>query len=597
MRFLCGALILTMSGFASDIKPEQYLAHIKYLASPELKGRRTGTPELEKAAAYIAKQFKDAHLKPVQGSYLQEFDVTARTELGMGDQLAILEGEKVTELKEGREFVPLNLSSNGEVIGPVVFAGYGITAPEYHYDDYAGLDARGKIILLLRHEPQEMDEKSAFDGKNLTIHSELQSKVTNAKLHGAAAVLLVNDAANHPGDEDKLIPFTPLMATEDYGILVEQLSTQYADELLSHKKQNTAELIKQIDSDLKPRSFEFSSSISAKLVVRFAEEKRHVHNVIGYLPGRTREYVILGAHYDHLGLGEQNSLSPSQMGTVHPGADDNASGTAGVIELARSLASSGKHQRGFLFLCFAGEEEGLLGSSYFVNHPEEPLNEAVAMINMDMIGRLRDKKVYVGGVGTGTTFRPIVEKAARDAGVSDDTAGSGGYGGSDHMSFTAKRIPTLFFFSGLHSDYHKPSDTWDKINAPDAVKVLDEVMEVAKSLADAPDRPAFVREQPSPHAAGTAGGGSGYGPYFGSIPDFGEGVKGVKFSDVRDGSPAAKAGFKAGDVMVEFDGKVIGNLYDFTYALRAHKPGDTVNVKVLRNNQPFEAQVILTKRP
>ncbi len=157
--------------------------------------------------------------------------------------------------------------------------------------------------------------------------------------------------------------------------------------------------------------------------------------------------------------------------------------------------------------------------------------------------------------------------------------------------------PELFFFSGLHSDYHKPSDTWDKINAPDAVKLLDEVAEVATRLADAPERPAFVREQPSPHPGGTTGGGSGYGPYFGSIPDFGEGVKGVKFSDVRDGSPAAKAGFKAGDVLVEFDGKPIQNLYDFTYALRAHKPGDTVKVKVLRNNQPIEAQVLLTKRP
>ena len=153
-----------------------------------------------------------------------------------------------------------------------------------------------------------------------------------------------------------------------------------------------------------------------------------------------------------------------------------------------------------------------------MNHPEEPLNQAVAMINMDMIGRLRDKKVYVGGIGTGTTFKPILEKASTRWRREDDTAGPGGYGGSDHMSFTAKRIPTLFFFSGLHSDYHKPSDTWDKINAPDAVELLDEVAEVATSLADAPDRPAFVREQPSPHAAGTTGGGSEYDPTSGAFP-------------------------------------------------------------------------------
>ena len=185
MRLLFCLLILTVNGVASDIKPNDYLDHIKYLASPDLKGRRTGTPELEKAAAYIVKQFKEAHLKPVHGSYLQEFDVTARTELSGADELDILTDGKVTQLHEGRGFMPLSLSSSGDVLGPMVFAGYGITAPEYHYDDYEGLDARGKIVLVLRHEPQEMNEKSVFDGKNLTIHSELQSKVANAKLHGA----------------------------------------------------------------------------------------------------------------------------------------------------------------------------------------------------------------------------------------------------------------------------------------------------------------------------------------------------------------------------------------------------------------------------
>jgi membrane-associated protease RseP (regulator of RpoE activity) len=297
-------------------------------------------------------------------------------------------------------------------------------------------------------------------------------------------------------------------------------------------------------------------------------------------------------------LGDQYSLAPSLKGTVHPGADDNASGTAGVIELARALVHSGKHKRGFLFLCFAGEEEGLLGSAYYANHPLQPLANATTMINMDMIGRLHDGKVYVGGTGTGSTFKPIVEKASKDAGLQDDVSEVGGYGASDHTSFTAKGIPTLFFFSGLHSDYHKPSDTWDKINTPAAVQVLQEVAEISTTLADAAERPMFVRVQPPAHSENAAGGpSSGYGPYFGSIPDFGGPPKGVRFSDVHDGSPAAKAGFKPGDVMIEFDGKKIDNLYDFTYALRAHKPGDTVTVKVLRDNKPIEAQVLLTKRP
>jgi len=596
------ALTLLAGALRAEITPETYLAHVKYLASPELKGRRTGTPELEKAAAYISRQFRAAGLKPVGGSYLQEFEITARTALGKGNKLSLVIGQRISELWEQRDFVPLSLSTNGETMGPIVFAGYGISAPEFQYDDYEKIDARGKIVLLLRHEPQEDDEKSAFDGKNYTVHSELASKVANAKLHGAAAVLLVNDLPNHPGDENKLDRFTPVMGTEDYGLLVAQISVKYASELLARAGRDLPGLMTAIDRNLKPQSFELPSDNAARLTVNILKEQRTVHNVAGYLPGRTKEYVIIGAHYDHLGLGEQYSLAPSQVGTVHPGADDNASGTAGVIELARAIAESGQHWRGFLFLCFAGEEEGLLGSAYFANHPLEPLGDAAAMINMDMIGRLRDGKVYVGGIGTGSTFKPIVEKAAKEAGLQDDISEIGGYGASDHTSFTAKRVPTLFFFSGLHSDYHKPSDTWDKINAEDAVKLLGEVDEIAITLSDANERPEFVRVQPpvrppASTAAAAPTSTGGYGPYFGSIPDFGGPPKGVRFSDVRDGSPAAKAGLKAGDVMIEFDGKKIDTLYDFTYALRQHKPGDAVMVKVLRNDRPVEAEVLLAKRP
>lgn len=586
---------------AADLDPNKYLAHIKFLASPELKGRRSGTPELEKAAAYIAKQFHAAGLKPLNGSYLQEFNITSHSALGTGNKLTLVIAQRVKELADQHDFVPLNLSTNGETMGPIVFAGYGITAPEYHYNDYAKIDPLAKIVMLLRHEPQEADEKSVFNGRSLTVHAELASKIANAKLHGAAAVLLVNDLPNHPGDEDALDRFAPAVGTEDYGLPVAQISVKYANELLATAHANLQGLVQTIDQDLKPHSFDLPSDTAARLTVNITIEQQQIHNVVGYWPGETNEYVILGAHYDHLGLGEQYSLAPSQVGTIHPGADDNASGTAGVIELARAIVHSGKYKRGFLFICFAGEEEGLLGSAYFANHPLIGLNSAAAMINMDMIGRLRDNKVYVGGVGTGSTFAPLVEKASMDVGLKDDVSEAGGYGSSDHTSFTAKGVPTLFFFSGLHSDYHKPSDTWEKINSDDAVKLLEEVEEIATALAEAEEKPTFIRVQPPTHngeISSSAGSTStGYGPYFGSIPDFGGPAKGVRFSDVRDGSPAAKSGFKAGDVMIEFDGKKIDNLYDFTYALRQHKPGDTVLVKVMRNDKPVEAQVLLTKRP
>src|SRR5213079_3269485 len=238
------------------------------------------------------------------------------------------------------------------------------------------------------------------------------------------------------------------------------------------------------------------------------------------------------AHYDHLGRGEAHSMAPSQIGQIHPGADDNASGTAGVLELARLFAPlKGQLQRGILFANFAGEELGLLGSAEWVKNPTLPLDKAVAMLNMDMIGRIKDDKVYIGGLGTGTTFQPILDQAESNTTFKYENS-PGGYSSSDHTSFVTKRIPVLFFFSGLHSDYHKPSDTWDKINAPGTVNVLKLVADVTKRLQDAPDRPQFVRVEPpaSAHGASASGStGSGYGPYFGSIPDFGDVPKGVKF--------------------------------------------------------------------
>lgn len=584
-----------LAATAYIITPESYLAHVKFLASPDLKGRLTGTPELNKAAEYLAAQFSQAKLEPLAAGYFQDFEVTARTGLSDNDALTLRLGGQSRAMKQGTDFVPLNLSGNGNASGAVVFAGYGITAPEYHYDDYSRVDVRDKVVILLRHEPQENNDKSVFAGKDLTQHAVFSSKIVNAKLHGAKAVLIVNDLPNHPGYSDELPRFEPLMATEDYGILVEQISVSSVNELLAGMKESLQNVTDEIDRDLTARSFALASDVSVSVTVDLQQEKRTVHNVVGYWPGRTNEYVILGAHYDHLGLGEQNSLAPSQAGTVHPGADDNASGTAGVIELARRFASTGVHRRGFLFLCFAGEEEGLLGSAFYAGHSSKPLADAAAMINMDMIGRLKDNKVYIGGVATGSTFKAIVDGATQHAHFEADQSEAGGYGASDHTSFTSKQVPTLFFFSGLHGDYHKPSDTPDKINAKDAVRVLAEISEIANALADAPERPRFVRVAGNPHS-GTVSGGGGYGPYFGSVPDFGGPAHGVRFSDVREGSPAAQAGFKAGDVLVDFDGKPIDNLYDFTYALRQHKPGDKVKVKVLRGGAPVEADVVLTKR-
>ena len=595
MRFLA---FLALSGglIAADLSPTEYLDYVKYLASDQMKGRATGSPELEKAAAYIAARFREMHLQPMNGqSFYQDFDVTTSAKLGPHNRMTV--GSSALKLQQ--DFVPLNLSAAGEFAGGLAFVGYGITAPEYHYDDYSGIDVKGKIVIILRHEPQEFDDKSVFEGKVYTAHSQIFAKATNAKMHGAKGIIFVNDLYVHPNDKDELDPFGSTEGPANAGIAFVQVRLAAVSKWVSDAGKNLEELEKGIDADLKPRSFELPAGMRADLNVDVNREMKTVHNVGAYWPGETDEYVILGAHYDHLGLGGQFSLAPSLTGTVHPGADDNASGTAGVLELAHWFSRQPKHKRGILFLTFAGEELGLLGSSYYVNHPERPLDKAVAMINMDMIGRVRDQKLYVGGVGTGTTFQKLIADMNGQYHYNSDLS-EAGYGSSDHTSFTTKQVPVLFFFSGLHSDYHKPSDTWDKIDAPAAVKLLDMISGVMVRLEDDPGRPQFVRVA-DPHpmvadASAHSGKVSGYGPDFGSIPDFTELPNGVRFADIRPGSPAAKAGLKAGDILTEFDGKPIQNLYDFTYALRAKKPGQEVLVRVLRGDQTIEAKVLLTER-
>jgi aminopeptidase YwaD len=601
--FLATALALAAAAARHNVEEldsQHYLAHIKFLASEAMRGRATGSPELEKAAAYIARQFKADGLQPLDGkSYLQAFPVTTNAKLGARNRFEYSEGGKTTRLKFEDDFIPFNFSSSAKVSGTVVFVGYGITAREYNYDDYAGVDAKNKLVLILRHEPQEFDEKSVFAGKVYTEHSQFFSKVVNAKNHGARGVILINDRANHRGDSDQLETFGKTAGPADGGIPFVQIKAEVAERWISGVGKNLDTIEADIDKDLKPRSFALPDSLQVEENVDLERLVKTVHNVAGYLPGETPEYVVIGAHYDHLGLGEQFSMAPSLAGTVHPGADDNASGTAGVIELARWFAAEPKPKRGILFLTFAGEELGLLGSSYYVNHPSLPLDKAVAMINMDMIGRVREGKVYIGGLGTGNTFRATLDQIVPKYKLNVDFSDTTGYGSSDHTSFTTKQVPVLFFFSGLHSDYHKPSDTWDKIDAPGTVTLLKLVAEVTRRLQEAPDRALFVRVEPPASAHGQASGtssGSGYGPYFGSIPDFGDIPNGVKFADVRVGSPAAKAGLRGGDILIEFDSKPIQNLYDFTYALRSKKPGDEVLVKVLRGNETISATVLLTKR-
>jgi hypothetical protein len=490
---LIASLVLSLCVAYADSDGNRVREDLRYLSSPALAGRGTGTAGLDLAAAYISEQFSKAGVRPLGGqSYLHKFPVSLSSTLGTVNTMAQRAGHQdALPLALGTDFIPLGFSGSGQSSAAVVFAGFGITAPELSYDDYADINATGKIVVILRHEPQEYETASAFEGKVYTEHSQLLTKALNARAHGAEAVLFVNDTAAHSGP-DALEKFSTLVGPGDPGLPFVQIKAEIVESWFRSAGRDFKSVQEQIDRSGQPVSFEFGDELRVDLSISVEHQPRQVANVVGFLPGRTDEYLVIGAHYDHLGHGEQYSLAPNTAGTVHPGADDNASGVAGVLALARRFGSQPPRERGVLFIAFAGEELGLLGSSFYLNRPLLPVEKAVAMINMDMIGRLRDKRVIVGGVRTGSGLREAVAAAAAKHSITPDVEEHAVYGSSDHTCFKARKIPVLFFFTGLHADYHRPSDTADKIDAAATVKLLRFIGDVAAALTDGPQRPQFT---------------------------------------------------------------------------------------------------------
>ena len=357
------------------------------------------------------------------------------------------------------------------------------------------------------------------------------------------------------------------------------------------------EIQKSIDESLEPASKSLEGwRIRGRIAIERVETQGR--NVLAVLPGRgapagegrpaidPAETVVLGAHYDHIGYGGANSADPGKR-AVHHGADDNASGTALLVEVARQLAAAVPLPRRILFVAFSGEERGLLGSAHYAANPIVPLGDTVAMVNLDMVGRLDGDKLIVHGTGTGTGLDALVDrligqhrfKAAKEP---------GGFGPSDHASFYAKKVPVLHLFTGSHRDYHRPSDTADKINYEGMARLAALVADIVRELAAAPERPAYVEVASKMFARG-----GGDRPYFGSIPDFGKPGGGYAISGVAKDSPAAQGGLKGGDLIVRIGGSAVTGLEDFDSALRKHKGGETVPVVVKREGQEVTLQVVL----
>ena len=645
LSLLCIALatLFSVSALAQQPSADRLRTHVTYLASDKLEGRRTGTPAAMDAANYIAEEFLRLGLKPathgddtaksktqVDARFLQPFPYVSGIELGKGNELSFKGATEATAtaLRLAEDWVPLGMSLNSRIEkAGLIFVGYGITAADLKYDDYEGSNASGNIAVVLSGTPDGDNPHGQF-----ARYEDVRWKAIAARNAGAKALIVIASEDNF--QEDRLSRLRYDNSAGDAGLPVISISRQAAIKLL---RLADGAALAQLEREAKsqpagtrPQTGEGVTTIGMKtysarpgetvtLITNTIRREAGAANVIGILEGTDptlkSEAIVIGAHYDHLGLGGAGSLATKE-GEVHHGADDNASGVAGVLELAR-IFSAQPPRRSLVFMAFSGEEEGLLGSNYYVNHPLVPLANTVAMINMDMIGRMKNKTLTIGGIGTAQEWRslvesanlmqgmtvaaaassqhgspagagvPIVVAANGQAVVTSDpakqftlTLNSDGYGPSDHSSFYAKQIPVLFFWTGTHEDYHKPSDTSDKINYEEEARILGVVARIVRDVGSSDKRPTYTLAKTE-----STGRSTGFRVYLGTIPNYADSNEGLLLDGVRDESPAAKAGLKAGDCIVKLAGRDVRNVYDYTHALGEMKAGQEYEVEVVRGSE------------
>jgi len=562
-------------------------ADVHWLADDARVGRGVGSVGLDQAAVYIGAGFREAGFQPGadDGSFLRRFEMPSSVEVVQA-QLE-LAGEP---LVRGSDFDAFVSSASGKIEGELVFAGYGISAPEHGYDDYAGLDVEGAIVLVINDRP-EIDLGTDGGSPSLLRRSY---KFATAKKHGAKAVVLMPSVADAPGLPGNAGNESNNPTTQAGGVIAIAVSRPVAERFFPASGPGLSELQRQINESAEPRSRRLAGT-DVSIDVQVERDSSTVANVVATRPGSDpalrHEAVVVGAHYDGLGRGAFGSLSPDRRGEIHNGADDNASGTAGLLALARAFGQQPPGRRTLVLAAFAGEEAGLVGSAEYVRDPPIALEDTVAMVNMDMIGRLRDHQLVVFGVETSEGFPSLVDRAAQGTGVHAEVS-DGGYSASDQTSFYARDIPVLFFFTGSHSEYHTPDDDAELINASGEAEVLQVVYRTVRELLDSDERPEVVSAPPP-----SKGQGGGYGPYLGTIPDFGGmGERGVLLQGVRAHSPAETAGLRGGDRIVGFDGAEIANLEEYAALLFAARPGQRVEVIAIRDGQRMTFEVTLGQR-
>lgn len=591
-------ILLIFSSVHSQKDPttvERVKKYVQYLSAQELEGRLPGTTGIEKAANYISQHFRQVGLKSFSENYFQELEVKTGVKLGNENKLSVSVlverlGVPVEKWKPAtktyiveEDWLPAAFSENGNVSGELVFAGYGISAEPLGYDDYKDLDVKGKIVLVIAGSPDGSSEKSKF-----VNYLSARYKATNARNKGAVGVLIVNpqgDSAN------VLKPLKFEMMSRNSGIVVAYIKRNMAFKLMPKNVQlNYVE--NEINKTKKPNSFAIPYT-TVSLTVDLVDDIKPTYNVIGYVEGlkNPREYLIVGAHYDHLGYGQMgNSAYIGNELRIHPGADDNASGTAGVMELAERFAKN-PADRTIVFMAFTGEEMGLLGSGHYVDNNYFPHESTLMMINFDMIGRMKENKLQIFGLGSSPAFVRDIDSLSQVENIGIVKL-QDGFGPSDHTSFYKKKIPVMHFFTGAHGDYHKPTDTWEKLDYTAMSRVIDFAETVLRHYASLPERPIFTEVADTTPRMTMRGGG----PWFGIVPNFEESPLGLKISGTSPGSPAQAAGLKENDIITHIDDKQVKNLHDFMYIVGEYKAGDTVKVRVLRDNKEIFLKVTLANR-
>jgi hypothetical protein len=593
------------------VSAEAIKRHVNFLASDKLQGRRAGTPEADAAAKYIADEFRRSGLKPMSAAgFLQSFTFVSGVKLGNQNSFEVtnkrfgrvLQSESsfsTTDLKVGEDYMPLAFSSSQPAKGDLIFAGYGISAPELQYDNYAGGDVKGKIVVILRGSPDGNNPHGKF-AEYTSPGLEIQKKTIKAREKGAGGVIFISEEAKF--SNDRLSKMRHDLNFLDAGIPALVVSRQVAESMLASAKTTLADAIKGANASPSPVNVQ---NIAVEFKTDVVKINGKSANVVGMIEGSDArlksEYVIIGAHYDHLGFGGPESLAADPKAQIHYGADDNASGTAALLELARVVGSDrAKIKRSVIFMAFAAEELGLLGSAAYTKNPVAPLAATVAMLNMDMVGRLRNDSLFVGGVGTSPVWKPLLDKLNADVQGPEATGrrfqlgiGQDGFGPSDHQSFYVKDVPVLFFFTGSHDDYHKPSDTAEKVNAEGTRQIAEFVREIAVNIAGEAERLAFTKVKSETSNQGRRG---GFRVSLGTVPSYAEQSEGLKLDGVRPGSPAEKAGLKAGDVIIKLAAFSIRNVYDYTAALSELKPDEQIEVIIRRDGKEMNLKLTPEKR-